>query len=67
MGINRDSRHKRIKSGGKIPFYKKKRKYEMGRQAAETKIGAKKITLVRGRGGNIKYRALTLDSGNFTW
>jgi small subunit ribosomal protein S8e len=32
-----------------------------------TKLGAKRIHIVRGRGGNLKYRALRLDGGNFNW
>lgn len=32
-----------------------------------TKIGAKRVHTVRVRGGNIKHRALRLDSGNFSW
>jgi len=32
-----------------------------------TKIGEKRIHTVRGRGGNLKFRALRLDSGNFSW
>lgn len=32
-----------------------------------TKLGLKKINPVRARGGNIKYRALRLDHGNFSW
>jgi len=32
-----------------------------------TKLGAKRIHTVRVRGGNIKHRALRLDSGNFAW
>lgn len=32
-----------------------------------TKIGEKRITEVRTRGGNKKFRALRLDSGNFSW
>ena len=39
----------------------------MGRPAAMTKIGEKRIRTVRGRGGNLKFRALRLDSGNFSW
>jgi small subunit ribosomal protein S8e len=31
------------------------------------KIGAKRIHLVRVRGGNLKHRALRLDTGNFSW
>ncbi|KAL3898700.1 MAG: hypothetical protein SGCHY_002564 [Lobulomycetales sp.] len=67
MGISRDSRHKRSATGAKRAHYRKKRKFEMGRQAAETKIGAKRIHSVRVRGGNVKFRALRLDSGNFSW
>jgi len=39
----------------------------MGRPAAMTKLGSKRIHLVRGRGGNIKHRALRLNSGNYSW
>ena len=39
----------------------------MGRQATLTKLGPKKLSVVRGRGGNLKYRALSLEQGNFTW
>ena len=39
----------------------------MGRPAAMTKIGEPRIHPVRGRGGNTKFRALRLDSGNFSW
>jgi small subunit ribosomal protein S8e len=45
----------------------KKRAFEAGRQGANTRIGAKRVHTVRTRGGNHKYRALRLDSGNFAW
>jgi small subunit ribosomal protein S8e len=67
MGISRDSRHKRRATGGRRNIHQKKRKFELGRPAANTKIGAKRIHLVRGRGGNMKHRALRLDAGNFVW
>ncbi|KAF2479265.1 ribosomal protein S8e/ribosomal biogenesis NSA2 [Neohortaea acidophila] len=67
MGISRDSRHKRSASGAKRAHYRKKRAFEKGRQPANTRIGAKRIHLVRTRGGNRKFRALRLDSGNFAW
>merc|ERR1712087_715901 len=67
MGISRDSQHKRRLTGGKKPSHHKKRKHEMGRQMAMTKIGSKRIHTVRCRGGNTKYRALRLDTGNFSW
>jgi len=67
MGISRDSRHKRSASGAKRAYYRKKRAFEKGRQPANTRIGAKRIHLVRTRGGNRKFRALRIDSGNFSW
>ncbi|KAJ1337928.1 small subunit ribosomal protein S8e [Microdochium nivale] len=67
MGISRDSRHKRSASGAKRAYYRKKRAFEAGRQEANTRIGAKRVHTVRTRGGNHKYRALRLDSGNFAW
>ena len=50
-----------------MPIHKKKRKFEMGRQEANARMGPKKVRAVRGRGGNLKFRALTLDHGNFCW
>ncbi|XP_013787172.1 40S ribosomal protein S8-like [Limulus polyphemus] len=67
MGISRDHWHKRRKTGGKQTQSRKKRKFELGRPAANTKIGPKRIHTVRTRGGNKKYRALRLDHGNFSW
>ncbi|XP_027504660.1 40S ribosomal protein S8 [Corapipo altera] len=66
-GISRDNWHKRRKTGGKRKPYHKKRKYELGRPPANTKIGPRRIHTVRVRGGNKKYRALRLDVGNFSW
>ncbi|XP_008186029.1 40S ribosomal protein S8 [Acyrthosiphon pisum] len=67
MGISRDTWHKRRKTGGKRKPLRKKRKYELGRPAANTKLGARRVHIVRTRGGNKKYRALRLDQGNFAW
>ncbi|RKP17903.1 40S ribosomal protein S8 [Rozella allomycis CSF55] len=67
MGISRDSRHKRSHTGAKRAQYRKKRKFELGRQPANTKLGAKRIHPVRVRGGNTKFRAMRLDTGNFSW
>mmetsp|Transcript_2327 Transcript_2327/g.4795 ORF Transcript_2327/g.4795 Transcript_2327/m.4795 type:complete len:201 (+) Transcript_2327:47-649(+) len=67
MGICRDSRHKRRETGGRRQSIHKKRKFEMGRQPAMTKIGDKKVAIVRGRGGNSKFRAQRLETGNFSW
>jgi small subunit ribosomal protein S8e len=59
--------HKRRETGGRRSQFRKKRKFEMGRPAAMTRIGEKRIHEVRTRGGNKKFRALRLDSGNFSW
>jgi len=67
MGISREDRHKRRLTGGRRNVHQKKRKYEMGRASAMTKIGAKKLSVIRVRGGNHKYRALRLETGNFSW
>jgi len=67
MGISRSSRHKRSETGAQRAHYRKKRKFELGRQPASTKLGPKRIHTVRVRGGNVKYRALRLDAGNFAW
>merc|ERR1719418_32387 len=67
MSISRNSRHKRRATGGRMPIHKKKRKFEMGRVPSMTKIGAKRVIFIRGRGGNMKTRALKNDHGNFSW
>lgn len=67
MGITREGRHKRRETGGRRAKYRKKRKFELGRPAAMTKIGEPRIHPVRARGGNMKFRALRLDNGNFSW
>ena len=67
MSISRNSRHKRRATGGRMPVHKKKRRFEMGRMPTMTKLGQKKVTQVRGRGGNIKHRALRIDNGTFSW
>jgi len=67
MGISRDHYHKRRATGGKRAILRKKRKFELGRPAAFTKLGPKRVHTVRTRGGNSKFRALRLDTGNFSW
>ena len=50
-----------------MPVHQKKRKFEMGRQPASTKLGQARVRPLRTRGGNYKFRALRLDHGNFSW
>ncbi|KAF9621626.1 hypothetical protein IFM89_024950 [Coptis chinensis] len=43
-------------------------RYELGRQPANTKLSSNKtVRRIRVRGGNVKMRALRLDTGNFSW
>jgi len=67
MGISRDHWHKRRATGGKKCPIRKKRKFELARPAAMTKLAPQRIHTLRVRGGNKKYRALRLDTGNFSW
>ena len=67
MGISRDSRHKRRLTGGKRKIHQKKRKFELGRPPAVTRLGKQRVHSVRTRGGNAKFRAMRLDHGNFGW
>ncbi|KAG4940772.1 hypothetical protein JHK87_044643 [Glycine soja] len=42
--------------------------YELGRQPANTKLSSNKtVRRIRVRGGNVKWRALRLDTGNYSW
>jgi small subunit ribosomal protein S8e len=67
MGICRDSIHKKRLTGGKKKKWRKKRKYELGRQSSNTKIGTKRLSMIRVRGGSYKKRALSLEAGNFSY
>ena len=67
MGITRSNLHKRRATGAKKSIHRKKRKHELGRQPANTRLGEQRVRLVRVRGGNYKLRALRLNKGNFAW
>jgi len=67
MGISRDKLHKRRATGGRRKILRGKRKFELGRAPALTKIGEKRIHLIRTRGGHHKNRALRLNEGHFVW
>ena len=43
-------------TGGRYKHFRKKRKYELGREQAETRIGKVRAKVIRARGGNIKVR-----------
>jgi small subunit ribosomal protein S8e len=58
--------HKRKKSGGKKHMFRGKRAFEMGSDPAETIVGNPRISKKRGRGNNMKLRALSVNSVNVT-
>jgi small subunit ribosomal protein S8e len=49
---------KKTSSGARKKGYRKKRKYEQGTFPAETVVGELKRSVIRGRGGNLKLKAL---------
>lgn len=67
MGLTQSSKNKRRKTGGKKAFFRKKRKYELGRQPSNTRIGERVLKKIRVRGGGSKVRALRLNRGGFSW
>jgi len=67
MGISRDKWHKRRETGGKRHPIRMKRRFELGRQPASTKLGERRVHQIRCHGGFIKFRALKLDHGNYAW
>merc|ERR1712154_433119 len=66
-GISKAGRFSRKRTGGRRKQAKKKRAYEKARPASHTKIGQRRVRLVRARGGKYKFRALKLNHGNFAW
>ena len=67
MGIVRSRLHKRKVTGGKTKIHRKRMKSELGRLPGNTKLGTRRVSPVRARGGSFKLRGLRLDSGNFAW
>ncbi|NVM52194.1 MAG: 30S ribosomal protein S8e [Candidatus Helarchaeota archaeon] len=57
-------RSRRLATGARVRFSRKKRLYEMGRPPAETVVGPRKIKIVRVQGGNSKIKAYIADTVN---
>ena len=55
---------KRLASGARYHYARKKKIYEMGRPPAETVIGPRKVKKVRARGGNEKLKTYIADVVN---
>ena len=57
-------RSKRLATGARVRFSRKKRLYEMGSPSTETVVGPRKLHIVRTRGGNQKIKAYIADIVN---
>jgi small subunit ribosomal protein S8e len=51
-------------TGGTYKQFRKKRKLDLGREPAFTKVGPQKIKPIRIRGGNLKLRMLSAEYAN---
>ncbi|KAJ8527511.1 hypothetical protein K7X08_010589 [Anisodus acutangulus] len=59
MGISRDSKYQKRATGGKRNAWRKKHKFELGRQPANTKLSRNKVVRrVRVGGGNLKWSSI---------
>jgi len=58
--------HKRKKTGGKKHVFRGKRAFEMGSDPAQTIVGERRISKRRGRGGKVKFAALSVNTANVT-
>jgi small subunit ribosomal protein S8e len=59
-------RSRRKYTGAKIKAYRSKRKFELGREPADTRLDDVKIKLVSTMGGNSKVRLLQCNIANVT-
>ena len=58
------ARPRRKQTGARYKDYRKKRQYELGREPSFTKLGKKRIQVIRTRSSNRKLRLLSADTAN---
>ena len=58
------ARARRKPTGGRYKAYRKKRQYELGREPSFTKLGKKRLQLIRTMGANRKLRLLRAETAN---
>jgi len=58
------TRPKRKLTGGRYKDYRKKRKYEKGNPPIHTKLGDRRSSKIRIKGGNIKFRIFSDSTAN---
>ncbi|KAL5708779.1 40S ribosomal protein [Ranunculus cassubicifolius] len=68
MGVSLETDHRDRMAYWSLLISGDRIRYELGRQPANTKLSRNKtVRRIRVRGGNVKWRALRLDTGNFSW
>jgi len=58
------ARPKRKQTGARYKDYRKKKQYELGREPSFTKLGKKRLQILRVMGANRKLRLLSADTAN---
>mgnify|MGYP001570908232 FL=1 len=58
------ARPKRKETGGRYIAYRKKKQYELGREPSFTKLGKKRMQVIRTMGAHRKLRMLSADVAN---
>ena len=58
------ARPRRKQTGATYKDYRKKRQHELGREPSFTKLGKKRIQVIRTMGANRKLRLLSADTAN---
>lgn len=58
------SRSRRKQTGARYKDYRKKRQNELGREPSFTKLGKKRVQVIRTMGANRKLRVLGADTAN---
>jgi small subunit ribosomal protein S8e len=54
-------RSKRKRTGGRLRPFRNKKRYQLGREPAETTVGSPRLQVVDSRGNNRKLRALSTN------
>jgi small subunit ribosomal protein S8e len=59
-------RSKRKRTGGRLRPFRNKKRYQLGREPAETTVGEPRLQVIDARGNETKTRALSTNVANVT-
>ncbi|MGM0604315.1 MAG: 30S ribosomal protein S8e [Halobacteriota archaeon] len=57
-------RSTRKRTGGRLKPFRKKKRYQLGREPAETTVGEPRLQVIDSRGNDVKFRALSTNIAN---